>query len=226
MASKRTYNDLTEETYLRAINWLEDGGTKKGACEILKVSSNPTMERLILEFHEGKVRDREMRAAKRKVAVTQDEVLLYIMDYINGCTLNELSDRHFRSIDTIKMHLEKHGAMLRFHGTIDQLNPPMLPDECVSETFDVGQYVWSAKYGCIAQVKSKYKNAWKILVLGEGLQEYAYQEAAQLGSLKHIEALGVNLAAFEDYMPGEEVRLRINETMREANKRHAKDGKK
>lgn len=217
MARAKAHN-ISEEKYLEAINWLENSGTKKGACEILGVGSNPTMERLIEEYYETKKRDKEHRARKRKLPVSKDELVLFIMDYINGFSLQDLSERHYRSADTIKTHLIKNGAFLRQQAKIDPLDPPMLPDACVATSFEKGQYVWAAKYGCIAQVKGTFKNAYRIQVLGNGMQESSYQAAAELGNLKHLEDLGVKLEAFEDYMSGDEVNAALAATIRAANK--------
>lgn len=225
MARRKSYGDITEEQYLKAINWIESGGTKKGACEILDVSNNKIMERLITEFHEGKSRAREMRAKKRKTAVSPSELVEIVMDYLNGYSLVELSDRYYRSTDLIKHHLNKNGAMLRFNGTIDPLNPPTMPDQCFTdEEPKIGEYVWSARYGCVAQVKAKFSNAFRIQIMSKGLQEQAYQGASELGSLKHLEDLGIKLSALEDYMPADEVRVKLAQTMREANKRDKNKG--
>jgi|TARA_R110000764_G_scaffold91280_2_gene174339 hypothetical protein len=218
MAKRKIYNNITEEHYIKAIDWLEGGGTKKGACDILGVKSNSVMSRLVEEYLDKKEVDKVQRSKKRKTAVSKDEVVMWITDYLNGYGLQELSDTHYRSTDVIKDHLEKNGAMLRFNGKIDPLHPPLMPDQCMSESFDDGQYVWSAKYGCIAQIKGKYKNAYRIQVLGNGLQEQSYQSPVELGCLKHLEELGVNLAAFEDYMKLEEVQHNLANTLRAANK--------
>jgi len=223
MARRKTYNDITEEQYLKAIEWLEEGKTKKGACQILKVSSNPVMERLISEYLDRKEVDKTQRAKKRKTAVTKDEVVMWISSYLNGYGIQELSDTYYRSTEVIKGHLEKNGAMLRFNGKIDPLAPPLMPDQCMADSFEVGQYVWAAKYGCIAQVVGQYKNAYRVYILGNGLQEQSYQSPAELGNLKHLEDLGVKLSAFEDYMGKDEVNHLLNKTMAEANKRHKAD---
>jgi hypothetical protein len=223
MARRKTYSDISDEQYLKAIAWLEDGGTKKGACDILKVSNNKTMERLIEEHVAGKANAKRIRAEKRSQAVTNNELVEMVMDYLNGYSLAELSDRYFRSTDMIKHHLYKNGAMLRSSGKIDPTNPPPMPDQCFTESFEDGEYVWSAKYGCIAQIKCKYKNAYRIQVMGRGRQEQAYQPPYELGSLKHLEAFGVKLSALEDYMSGEEVMVTLAKTMREANKRAKAD---
>lgn len=225
MAARKTYNEITDEQYAKAISWLEEGGTKKGACDLLKVSNNKTMERLIQEHVDGKANSKRIRAEKRSKAVEDGELVEIIMDYLNGYSLVELSDRHFRSVDIIKHHLYKNGAMLRFNGKIDPANPPVLPDQCFADEFEEGQYVWSSKYGCIAQVKCKYKNAYRIQVMGNGRQEQAYQPHYELGNLAHLEAIGVKLEALEDYMGLEEVKATVAKTMREANKRNSKDAK-
>ncbi len=222
MARRKSYNDITEEQYIKAISWLEEGGTKKGACDILKVSSNKIMERLLQEHVEGKATAKKLRASKRSQPVLNSELVDIIMDYLNGYSLVELSERYYRSTDIIKHHLYKNGAMLRAIGKIDPSNPPAMPDQCFSETFETGQYVWSSKYGCIAQVKGEFKNAYRIQVMGNGRQEQAYQPSYELGCLKHLEAIGVKLSALEDYMKGDETLHLLAKTMREANKR-AKD---
>jgi 5'-3' exonuclease len=221
MAKKKNY-EITDEQYEKAIAWLDEGKTKKGACDILGVSNNKTMERLIEEHLNKKQITKEMRAKKRRTAVTQEEVVSMITDYINGYTLQDLADSYYRSVNIIKLHLEKNGAMLRVNESIDPLNPPVLPDECMADTFNIGQFVWSAKYGCVAQVKAEYKGAYRIQVLGNGRQESSYQPAWELGDLTHLENMGVKLSQFTDYMRGEDVRHTIAQTMREANKRAKK----
>jgi hypothetical protein len=102
------------------------------------------------------------------------------------------------------------------------LNPPELPEQCMADEFKIGQYVWSSAYNTIAIVKAKYKNAYRIQVVGNGVQEQAYQPPYELGDLTHLEDLGVNLASFEDYMKSEDVKLKLYETMSKANKANKK----
>jgi hypothetical protein len=219
MARRNNYGDITEEQYLKAIAWLEAGGTKKGACDILKVSNNKTMERLLDEYQEDKVRDKELRARKRSQPVTTSELVEIIKDYLNGYSLEALSASYYRSVDMIKHQLYNHGAMLRVNAKVNPLNPPPMPDQCFEyDTFTEGQYVWSAKHGCIAQIKSKYKNAWRVEVMSEGRQEQAYVAEQELGSLSHLELLGVDLSSMTDYMGSVDVHSAIARTMREANK--------
>lgn len=216
--------EITEQDYLKAIEWLENGGTKKGACDILGVSNNKTMERLIGEFHDRLRVDKEQRAKKRKMAVTKEELAHMVTEYLRGDSMQDLSKAFYRSTDTIKHHLAKNGCLLREVSKIDPLNPPLLPDECMSDTFDIDQYVWAAKYGCIGQVKAQYKNAYRIRVWTDGTMEYSYQAPYELGSLKHIEALGVDLSKLnQETISTEEIAYALNKTLHEANKKRSKD---
>lgn len=221
MAKKRNYGDITEEQYQTAIQWLEEGGTKKGACDIMRVGSNPIMERLITEYIDRKVIDRELRAKKRKTAVLQPEVAEFITMYLNGYSLSDLSDTFYRSTSVIKLHLQKHGALLRQQETINPLSPPLMPDACMTDSLDPGQYVWSAKYGCIAKVDKQFnEDTYRVMILGDGIRQYSYQHVSELGSLRHLEAIGVNpeaLVGFE--MTSDEIQQSINRAVLEANKR-------
>lgn len=212
--------NIPEDVILRAKLWLDGGGTKKGACDILGVSNNKTMESL-LEEYDNKLRvDKEIRAKKRKQAVTSQELAEIISDHLSGYSMQELSEIYYRSADTIKHHLVKNGALIRTHTKIDQLSPPLLPEECMSDSFDIGQFVWSAKYNCIAKVMSLFGNAYRIRVWGEGIMQYAYQASCELGNLAHLEAIGVHLGKLSpEILSTEEIKHLINKTLLEANKK-------
>lgn len=218
--ARKTY-DIPEEKYIEAINHLESGGTKKRGCEILGVSNNKTMERLIEEYLESKAMDKKMRAKMRKTAITKTEVITWITDYLQGATFAELSDRYYRSAEVIKSRIDRAGALLRHNGKINPIYPPMLPEACVAESFEDGEIVWSAKYGCAVQVRSKYKNAYAIRVATPSVQENCYQAAYELGSLRHLAELGVDLTSLIRYYE-KSAMAKVNKAVHEMNKRDKK----
>lgn len=223
MARGSSFHDFDEAKLQLAEEMLSSGNcTKKSICDLLGVSNNKTMERLIADYVEHRDRTKRLRAEKRKTAVSKSEVINWIESYLEGESMSDISNRFHRSQAVIKHHIDKHGALLRQSNKIDPLNPPLLPDECMADSFEDGQYVWSAKYGCVAQVIKQYKNAYRILVLSEGVQEYAYQAPEELGSLKHLEELGVNLSRFTSYTRTEEVKRLLYEAVSAANKRKDK----
>lgn len=220
MAKRKNIDD---ELILQAKAWLNDGGTKKGACEILGVSNNKTMESQIEEFNNRIRIDREVRARRRKEAVSGTELVGMITAYLSGDTLEDLRNSYYRSVDTIKYHLEKAGALFRETRKIDPLAPPMFPDQAVTDNHAIGDYVWVAKYGSIGKVCSEYSNAFRVRVWGDGIMQYTYQPAYELGSLKHLENLGVDTSKLTGAtLTNEEIMMQINKTLVEANKRTRK----
>lgn len=213
-------SDITQEQYEEAIKLLDEGGTKKAACEILGIRYNTTrLTKLLDTYSEDLARDKRLRAKKRKEPVSKQELVNLIEDYLSGMSLDELSRISYRSTALIKHHLEKSGAMLR-HTSYDELNPPMLPEKCISEYFEDGEYVWSAKYNSVARVVCKFKNAYRIKVVNEHMNQYSYQAAEELGSLRHLMELGVNVKGLvKGAMNSDEITITINEAVRAANKR-------
>ena len=210
---------MDKEKLKEARKCLEEGGTKKRACQILEIAYNPKrLDKLIREFTQKEEASKKIRAKKRRQAVTKEEVAMWVQSYLNGESLDAMSDQYHRSAAVIKHHLEKHGAMLK-QKKVDRLNPQALPDQCVQEEFDPGELVWSAAYNCVAEVVKEFQGVYRIQVMANGIQEFSYQPAYELGSLRHLKELGVNLNSFKDYMPGEEVKVTLYETIQKANKK-------
>lgn len=220
--ARRKHVEISDEQYEKVITHLDGGGTKKAACEMVGIAYNTKrLDNLIKEWLYKKEYSKTMRAKKRKEAVTEVEVAGMITDYLAGCSLSQLSDTYYRSINMIRYHLDKHGAMLRVQKVIDPLNPPLLPEECVSDSFSEGEYVWSAKYNCVAKVMGFYKNAYRIVTMGgEEHRFQAYQPSYELGKLKHLFDLGVKPEnIYANMLEPDEITYRLNEAVKNGNKR-------
>lgn len=212
--------EATKEQFVEAIALLENGGTKKAACEILGIAYNTTrLQNLIDNFLNRQDLEKQHRAKKRKEVVTNAEVADWITDYLSGMGFEELSQSYFRSVNIIKYYIAKNGALLR-HAKVDKLNPPMVPDKCMSDDFDIGEYCWSMAYNGIVQIKAKYKDAFRVETLIEGIQEKAYLAPYELARLKHLEALGVKLEKLAVSLPQDEVNTILRDTVNKANKRN------
>jgi hypothetical protein len=210
---------ITDEQYSAAQAITESGGTKKAACEALGIRYNTKrLDTLLMERGTKERVERELRAKKRTQPVTKVELAGIITDYLNGASFENLSSWYFRSSEKIKTHIELAGALMR-HISVDPLSPPLLPDACVATEFADGEYVWSAKYNCIAKVSSKYKNAYAIWVLSEGVQKQSYQAAEELGSLKHLEAIGVVTNKLGTYIDGTDAKNIMVTALRESRKK-------
>ena len=196
--------------------------TKKEACSILNISYNTTrLKTIIEEFVEQKeYRDRR-KAANRGKPATKSEITSIVDSFINGTPISDISRFMYRSPGFIKNIVERVGVPRKRskeeRGGGHQ--PSFLPDECVAETFEEGEVVWSAFYDQAAMIQKeevaidyekKYgSKCYNIYVfemvewnpdmlvsgwIGERLGGFhSSQLAYDLGSLKHLEAYGVNL---------------------------------
>ncbi|QKN84730.1 helicase [Vibrio phage River4] len=257
--ARRQRADITEDQFKKAIAWLENGGTKKGACEILGVSNNKTMESRIEEYKTELEVAARMRKEKRRQPCTGTELANIIEDYFDEATFEELSKRYYRSTAYIKHRLELAGALIRARGERNPLNPPLLPEECVllepdfacrervefecnslaefdaqkkkiiaekgwqpAQTVDVrsqagkwrpecaidfkGEIVWLPGYQCLAEVvkevPSKQGKAYRLYLLDADRHQYVNVMYWDIGSLRHLEKLGVDIKSRGTYLNG------------------------
>lgn len=273
--AKRQRSDITEDQFKRAIAWLENKGTKKGACEILGVSNNKTMESRIEEYQTGLEVAARMRKEKRKQPCSPQELVNIIEDYFDGSPFDELSKRYYRSTAYIKHRLELAGALIRDRGERNILVPPLLPEECVllepdfrtrkrydfeasslaefdkqkkaliaehnlkmSDIIDVrtqagkwephcaldvkGEVVWLPGYQCLAEVisgvRSSQGKAYKLYLLDADRHQYVNIMYWDIGSLRHLEKLGVNIASRGTFKNGTTCAEELNKALIAARK--------
>lgn len=273
--ARRQRADITEEQFKKAIAWLENGGTKKGACEILGVSNNKTMESRIEEYKADIELSARMRKEKRRQPCTPAELVNMIEDYFDEASFEELSNRYYRSVAYIKHRLELAGALIRARGERNPLKPPLLPEECVllepdftcrervdfecaslaefetqkkriiadkgwnpSQVIDVrtqagkwrpecaldfkGEVVWLPGHQCLAEVvkevPSKQGKAYQLYLLDPDRHQYVNVMYWDIGSLRHLEKLGVNISSRGTFLNGTSCVEKLNEAIRAARK--------
>lgn len=221
---KRSHEKLTD-TNIRHVMQLLDAEspiTKKEACSILNISYNTTRLKTILEEYVEQKEYRDKRkAANRGKPANKGEITSIIDSFINGTPISDISRFMYRSPGFIKNIVERVGVP-RKRSKEERGGaylPSYLPDECIAETFEVGEVVWSAFYDQAAMInreevaidyEKKYgSKCYNIYVfemvewnpdmlvsgwIGERLGGFnSSQLAYDLGSLKHLEAYGVNL---------------------------------
>ena len=221
---KRSHEKLTDANIQHVMGLLnaESPITKKEACSILNISYNTTrLKTIIEEFVEQKEYRDKRKAANRGVPARASEITSIVDSFINGTPISDISRFMYRSPGFVKNIVERVGVPRkrskeeRGGGHL----PSFLPDECVAETFEEGEVVWSAFYDQAAMIQKeevaidyekKYgSKCYNIYVfemvewnpdmlvsgwIGERLGGfYSSQLAYDLGKLKHLEAYGVNL---------------------------------
>lgn len=202
-----------------AIKMLDSGSTKKDVCAFLGMAYNTTrLQTEIDDYLSGVERSKEQRRLRRGKPVSQEEVAHIIEAYLSGDSISDIANRFYRSEVLIKTVLERYGALLRDNKS-DPLNPSVIPELSVSDSFEIGELVWCAAYNCIAEVKAKCgENGYRVYLLDRDNHRYTNQYTYDLGSLKHLEALGVDITKLGSIMPRDEVVALLNEAVRGANK--------
>ena len=196
MANKKTKNGDNEKldfnNIAKVIKLLEAEKpiTKKTACEILNIAYNTTRLDKIIEKHRDSVaRDKKMREQKRGTAATHDEVKYLVREYLDGESVEKISDSLHRPSTFVVQVLEQYGVPRRARAH-DYFNPSLIPEACMSEVFSIGEKCYSARYDslCVVEgeVPHKQEKCYRVWLLRDRWQQYAYQPASELASLKHL----------------------------------------
>ena len=221
---KRSHEKLSDSNIKHVMQLLdaESPITKKEACSILNISYNTTrLKTIIEEYVENKEYREKRKAANRGKPASNGEITSIIESFISGTPISDISRFMYRSPAFIKNIVERVGVPRK--RTKEErgggYTPFYLPEECVSESFEVGETVWAAQYDQAAIIQkeettidyeAKYgAKCYNIYVfeliewssdmlvsgwIGERMGGfYSTQIAYDLGSLKHLEAYGVNL---------------------------------
>lgn len=203
MAKKSTTSDTErlDDTHLEhVIKMLENPSegskawTKKECCDYLGIKYNTTRLASILEkYKERKAYEAQKRSEKRGKPPTEAEIQYVISSYLEGSTVDSISKSLFRSPTFVSTILQKYGVPTRSipHS---YFRPKMIPEECMRDSFKVGERVYSSRYDSLAEIRSEYKpGVYLVYLLSDKQQQFAYQPACELASLEHIRALGVNV---------------------------------
>lgn len=206
-----------------AIAMLDNGATKKAVCAFLGMAYNTTrLQTEIDDYLSGVERSKEQRRLRRGKAILDTELVNIIESYISGDSIANIADRFYRSEALVKSTLEKHGALLR-DSKANPLSPSILPDNAMSDSFEEGDIVWLAAYSMIGEIKKKISpDGYRVYILNRDYHRYVNQYAHDLGSMKYLESLGVDVKRFGSIMPRDEVIALLNEAVRGANKNNDK----
>lgn len=171
--------------------------TKKEACSILNIAYNTTrLDKLLEKHREGVERDKLRRKEKRGTPATPDEIRYIVSSYLEGNTVEGISDTVYRPTTLIKQVLDNYSVPIRSRSH-DYFKPELIPEAAVRTKFDMGEVVYSARYDSICKIEGEYPHpheyVYRVWLMSDRWQQYAYQPASELASLKHLEELGVKL---------------------------------
>lgn len=141
---KKEHENLSDTNIQKVISLLSGDSpiTKKEACSILNIAYNTTrLQKIIDDFLETKAYREKRKSQNRGKAATREEVADTITRFLSGDPISEIAAGLYRSSGFIKSIIERVGVPQKEEGQYDYL-----PEECVAESFEKGEIVWSAKY--------------------------------------------------------------------------------
>lgn len=172
--------------------------SKKDCCQILGIAYNTTrLASLIEKYKEKKAYESKRRGELRGKPATNEEIIYIIGEYLEGATVDSISNSTFRPSGFIKRILEDNAVPIR-QSSHDYFRPELIPDGAVRDRFTLGEIVYSARYDSIARIDSeqadpRYGWVYRIYLLADKWQMSAFQEAYELASLDHLRKIGVKI---------------------------------
>lgn len=212
----KEHENLSEANIKRVIELLEGEKpvSKKVACEILNISYNTARLTKIIETYKDELLEQARRRAdNRGKQASNYEVQAAIEGYLDGSSVAEISKSLFRPSSFVREVIERVGVPQKVTGAC-YMQPGLIPDQCVRETFEPGQIVWHAKrHGLAIVVKQQFNvkdkdNIYYRVYIIEPIDEpspfgylsnYKYGGrydgafAYDLGSLDHLKEYGVDI---------------------------------
>jgi hypothetical protein len=188
---KKDYERLDDATIARVVLLLEQDApvTKKAACEILHISYNTTRLNRIIAEHKDKIEYNRKRIAANKGREFSDlELKDLVIRFLSGDSVSGIADVMYRSVHVVKNEIKRLKLPERNKDSTYH-NPDLMPDEMVSDVFENGEYVWSAKYNCVAEINDgewdtvNQCNIYRIWIFGK-YNQFGIQPAYELGKLE------------------------------------------
>lgn len=200
MATRKTKmgdaEKLDDTNMARVISMLEAEKpcSKKDACNMLNIAYNTSrLGTLIDKFKEKKAKEAERRAANRGKPASRDDIIYIVKEYLEGAPVSTIADRLYRSTGFVNSVLDEHSVPRRA-SSHNYFRPELIPEAAMRDRFKVGEIVYSARYDSIARIEkeSTQNDAWiyRVWLLSDKWQQYAYTPAEELASLEHLEKLG------------------------------------
>lgn len=157
---KKEGENLTPTNIKKVIELLEASPpiTKKEACERLSIAYNTTrLAKIIEEYKEEVAETARRRKANIGKPISSFEIQTVVEGYLDRQSIKDIAARIYRPTDTVKKVIAAVGVP-NTSTEYNYGNVGLVPDQCMSDTFYVGQIVWSMAYNYPALVTGEYIN--------------------------------------------------------------------
>jgi len=164
--------------------------TKKEACEILNISYNTTrLAKLIEDYNEQKEYVATRKKQNKGRPASNQEIGDAVQGYLSNESITEIAKNLYRSVAFVKNLLDSVGVPQRPSSVEDKLATDYIPEACVSETFDVGEKVWSARHHKVAVIEREYSPEYQKSKPGIKFIDYEKTHASKCYSIYLIESV-------------------------------------
>ena len=159
---KKSHEKLTAQNIQHVISLLNPTSsqtkpiTKREACSILNISYNTTrLDKIIQDYHEQKEYRSRRVSQNRGRPARPDEIQDIVKEYLSGENVSNIAKSLYRSPAFVKSILEKIGVPQRPTKVEGRKQEYYLPEQCVADSFEEGEIVWSATYHAPAVIDKK-----------------------------------------------------------------------
>tara|TARA_R100001463_G_scaffold92303_1_gene147054 strand:+ start:135 stop:845 length:711 start_codon:yes stop_codon:yes gene_type:complete len=179
----KSYEDLSDVNIKRVLAALEDGATKKVACEMLRISYNTTrLNNILTEFQEEQDRIADRKARNKGKPAQQHEIQRAITDYIEGDNITDIAKNLYRSAAFVKGIIDRVGVPRRPVGD-EKASEVLLPDACLKEEFHEGEIAWSSRYHMPCIIGKEWTIEYQNSRPGIGTLDYEEKYGAKMYSI-------------------------------------------
>ena len=213
---KKSHEKLDDANLKRVLECLNQDNpiTKKEACNMLNITYNTTRLNSIMTDFDDTMKFREVRKAQnRGKKATDYEIKQAIEMFLNEQPVSSIAQALYRSTTFVRNLLDRVGVPEKRPSTESGNGAKVgyLPDQCVSDDFEIGEKVWSARYDLPARiVKGAFDPRYDckvyhiyVIELTDFDTEYfghikeggyhAHQCSYDLGSLRHLNKYEINI---------------------------------
>ena len=159
---KKSHEKLTAQNIQHVISLLNPTSsqakaiTKREACSILNISYNTTrLDKIIEDYHEQREYRSRRVSQNRGRPARPDEIQDIVKEYLSGENVSNIAKGLYRSPAFVKSLLEKIGVPQRPTKVEGRKQEYYLPEQCVSDSFEEGEIVWSATHHAPAVIDKR-----------------------------------------------------------------------
>ena len=142
---------------------------------MLNISYNTTrLDKILEDYLDTQAYVSKRKAMNRGKPATDMEIGEAVSSYLQGLAISDIAKSLYRSPSFVKNIIERVGVPQRLTSKDEQAEIDYLPDECVADSFEVGEIVWSARYHRAATIVKELSSSY--VSSKKGLADTDYEE--------------------------------------------------